>query len=89
MEVGEIKSIDFETRMALENITKVSVQGDGSVIVLDSAMAVWEYCSCAKFGKMIAKLTEEEKAELNAMSKNDMTELGRQARVHYENPSQG
>ena len=84
-----MKSIDFETRIALENITKVSVQGDSSVIILDSARASWEYCSCGKFGKMIADLNEAQKSELNSMTKKEMTALAQEARVYYENPSQG
>jgi len=85
----DIKSIDFETRLALENITKVNVQEGGSVIILDSAIATWEYASAGMFGKMIKDLTPEEKIELSKMSKDDAYELGRRARIHYENPSQG
>lgn len=85
----DIKSIDFETRLALENTSKVSMQPDGSVVILDSAIATWEYCAAAMFGKMIKDLSVDEKNELNALSKEKAQELGSRARVHYENPSQG
>lgn len=84
-----MKQIDFETRIALENISKVSLQPDQSVIILDSALASWQYVSCAKFGKMIDKLDDKQKAELNAMSKEEMTKMAKEAREFYENPSQG
>ena len=84
----DIKSIDFETRVALENITKVGNQ-DGAVVFIDSALANWQYVSAAKFGKLIDKLTDDEKAELLNMPKDKAVELGKRARIHYENPSQG
>jgi|APSaa5957512622_1039677.scaffolds.fasta_scaffold89087_3 hypothetical protein len=89
MSKGEnMKAIDFETRIALENISKVAIQGD-MMVIIDAPMASWEYCSCAKFGKMIAKLNDAEKSELNSMSKDEMTALAKEAREYYENPSQG
>ena len=84
----DIKDIDFETRVELENITKVG-SIDGVMVFMDSAKASWEYASCGKFGKMIKDLTIEQKAELQALSKTDMSELATRARETYENPSQG
>ena len=92
MEVGEkmeIKSIDFDTRMDLEDNISVKIHTDGSQEIIGAKGAVWDFCACAMFGKMKRDLTKEQKAELNKLSKDEAEALCARARVRYENPSQG
>ena len=84
----DIKPIDFETRVALENITKVQYE-NGAVTFVDSALATWQYVSAAKFGVLMDKLTQEQKAELMSLSKDEAADIGAKAREHYENPGRG
>ena len=85
----DIKPIDFETRVALENITKIRRDVDGSLTVIDAPLAVWQYVSAAKFGVLMDKLTKEQKAELMSLSKDEAADIGAKAREHYENPGRG
>ena len=85
----EIKRPPLETRIALANISKVKVNQDQSITVIDAPLANWEYSSVGLYGKMIADLSKEQKADLDKYADSDINEFGAKVKAYLGNPGNG
>ena len=77
----EIKEIGFDVRVAIDNMTKIQVNGDGSYTSLDAPLASWNLVAAGKFGKLVSDLSTDEKAELNKMSSKEVAEFAGEVRL--------
>ena len=85
----DIKRPGLEVRIALANISKVKVNKDQSITVIDAPLANWEYSSVGMFGKMIADLSSDDKEALDKYTDAEINEFGAKVKVFLGNPITG
>ena len=85
----EIKRPHLKVRLALANITEIKTDGKGYMSIVNTAKANWEYASVGLFGKMIDDLSEDEAAQMDQYSDEELQEFGGRVKVTLGNPTKG
>jgi len=85
----EIKRPHFKLRAELEDLSPITYKGDGTYKADRSFTVICEFVSVGLFGKRYADISEDECAQLDTYSSDDLADFCTKVKGFIGNPGNG